>query len=106
MLYRSSMSTQSVDTMEYLKTYEELTSNVQDLSVSFIDKNKSLVSLSEEEVDMLKEKDKLPPEDPRKYPLQSVSRVSFSPNIHSRAWIFTGSQAGLGRLMLVPGFKQ
>ena len=51
---------------------------------------------------MLKDRGGMAAQDLRKYPLLSINQVNFSPNNHSKAWIFTGAQSGLGRLFYVP----
>ena len=35
------------------------------------------------------------------YPMAQINRVSFNPNFESVGWIFSGNQAGLGRLHFI-----
>lgn len=108
LLYSSAMSgapSNDGTDLEYFQSYTDLCRQYADLSIQFTDKNGELFNLSNEEISMLKDKDKLPYEDVRKYPILSVTRVNFSPNLHSRNWIFTGSTSGLGRLLYVSSLK-
>ena len=100
-LYQSSMSADK-DNLEYLRSMSDLKKTYPDLSVDFNDKCTNLWSMSDTELSAVKDRGAMSAQDLRKYPLLSVNRVNFSPNFHSRAWLFTGAQSGLGRLFYVP----
>jgi WD40 repeat protein len=105
-LYRSEMNSNYHD-IEYLKTYKQLREHYKDLKVNLIDQDmRDLGNLSKEDRDRLKIPGVMAQEDVRKYPLLKVNRIDFSPQMSSRAWIFTGAQSGLARLMHIAHFKQ
>ncbi len=99
-VYRSSLNS-GFNELENVPTYAELTKK-EDLTIEYTDTCGKLMALSDRDKNLLKEKDGLPPEDQRKYPLLSVSHVRISPNIHSKAWIFTAAQSGIARLLYMP----
>jgi len=85
-----------------MRTLAELKKSYPDLTVKFTDKIDNFLTVSDQEKAMLKDRGGMTPQDLRKYPLLSINQVNFSPNNHSKAWIFTGGQSGLGRLFYVP----
>ena len=100
-LYSSSMSADK-DDLDYLKSLCDLKNKHEDLSVNFEDRFRNPFSLSDSDMARLKVRGGMSAQDLRKYPLLSINQINFSPNIHSKAWLFTGAQSGLGRLFHVP----
>ena len=100
-LYSSSMSADK-DDLDYLKSLCDLKNKHEDLSVIFEDRFRNPFSLSDSDMARLKVRGGMSAQDLRKYPLLSINQINFSPNIHSKAWLFTGAQSGLGRLFHVP----
>ena len=100
-LCRSSLTTDPED-LNYMRSLTELKKNYPELNMNFTDNVDNLFNVSDEEMAMLKNRGGMAAQDLRKYPLLSINQVNFSPNNHSKAWIFTGAQSGLGRLFYVP----
>ena len=100
-LCRSSLTTDPED-LNYMRSLTELKKNYPELNMNFTDSVDNLFTVSDEEMAMLKNRGGMAAQDLRKYPLLSINQVNFSPNNHSKAWIFTGAQSGLGRLFYVP----
>ena len=103
-LYRTELKMEAED-FEFVKTLNEMKQKYPDLSLKFIDKCSNIHNLDEQEWTLLKQKDALPWEDCRKYPIASVTTVNFSPKLDTKSWIFTGSASGLARLLRVSNFE-
>ena len=100
-LCRSRLATDPKD-LNYMRSLAELKKNYPELSMNFTDKVDNFLIVSDKEKAMLKDRGGMAAQDLRKYPLLSINQINFSPNNHSKAWIFTGAQSGLGRLFYVP----
>ena len=100
-IYRSALKT-NVDEVGYFPTFQDLQDQDQNLQVELLDRDlKDIYKMNDEEMKIVKGLNQ-DQEDVRKYPLLSINRVNCSPNVQSKGWIFTGSQAGLGRFLLIP----
>ena len=107
-IYRSALKTK-LDEIGYFPNFQDLRDHDENLQVELLDRDlKDVYKLSPEENQIVRGtvnntmaniQDQ---EDVRKYPLLSINRVNCSPNVQSKGWIFTGSQAGLGRFLLIP----
>ena len=107
-IYRSALKTK-LDEIGYFPNFQDLRDQDENLQVELLDRDlKDVYKLSPEENQIVRGtvnntmaniQDQ---EDVRKYPLLSINRVNCSPNVQSKGWIFTGSQAGLGRFLLIP----
>ena len=107
LLYKSKLEVDQDHADSLARTFSEATEKFRDLKVKIVDSDlKRLMSISKENLAILKDKDGPAFEDVRKYPLISINRAQFSPNDQSRAWLFTGSQSGLCRLIQLPDFKK
>ena len=107
-IYRSALKTK-LDEIGYFPNFQDLRDQDENLQVELLDRDlKDIYKLTPEEIRIVRGqvnnfKDNYQDqEDVRKYPLLSINRINCSPNVQSKGWIFTGSQAGLGRFLLIP----
>ena len=99
LVYESSMCESAVEGLEYMKTETEMRQNFPELCIDFDDKSGNWRMVSETEIHKLKEKGVLNWENVRRYPALSVNRLNFNPNLKAKNWLFSGSQAGIGRFI-------
>ena len=102
LIYKSTLQN-NLNDLEYFPSYQGLVQEDQGLQVQCLDRDfKDVLDQSPEEVKMVKDRDCMSVEEVRKYPLLMINRINCSPNVGTKGWIFTGSQAGLGRLLMLP----
>ena len=103
LIYKSTLENSIVKDVDYYPNYQELVQADPGLQVHCQDRDLTdVLNISDKEMKMVKDRDCMSIEEVRKYPLLMINRINCSPNVGTKGWIFTGSQAGLGRLLLLP----
>ena len=100
-VYRTEVRTDGDVETAYLPDYDP-----ENATVEFVDMQiDDFTQIPDEEKESVRNCEKMTAENPFRYPYAQVNRVSVNPNFKYASWLFSGSQAGFGRIHNVQGFK-